>query len=102
MIVLCCLAHKCLRWCLFNYPSSKNSEQAQNETKEWANGRRIMWTYSWIGWILEWFWRAFGWGWEGVLALFLLAVFLLFLVSAELPQSYLGFSLLVEGRAHQV
>lgn len=33
---------------------------------------------------------------------FLLAVFPLFLVLTELPQSYLGFSLHVEGRACQI
>lgn len=51
-----------------------------------------MWTRPCVGWI----WA----GLEGF-PCFVLAVFLLFLLSAEQPQDCLGFSLLMEGRAPQ-
>lgn len=51
-----------------------------------------MWTHPCVGWI---------WAGLGGFPCFVLAAFLLFLVSAKLPQNFLRFSLLMEGRAHQ-
>lgn len=91
------LAHKSLRWCIFNSTTTFSllpartwaSSEQTTPGKSWG---RAMGTHPCVGWI----WA----GLEGF-PCFFLAVFLLFLVSAELPQNYLGFSQLMEGRAHQ-